>query len=895
MRTLVAVAVACLSVVGLTRADEVKASIKKAINIPAQGLGPALLTLSKERDIHVVLVSEDVSQLRTQGASGELSVDEALQELLEGTGLTFEYLDRETVSILPLATAPAVKPQSVGEEAEGVQRKSGFWERLRLAEADAAASTVKEESREVLSEIVVTAQKREERLQDVPISISVLTPNEIDRRRLVSSADYLRGMPGVNQVEAGLGGQAIVIRGLTTELGLQNTGSGPMAATYFGETPTTTSAGFTGSSVDIKLVDIERVEVLRGPQGTAFGSSAMSGVVRTIPVAPKLDRMEASATAGYSVTSGSGGDNYELRAVLNVPLVTDRVAVRALGYRYEESGFYRNVSGSDAAFQAALVTPPGLDGIGIPAGEPYFPGGAYSLGSFAVDEDETGAAVFTGGRVSALFQASETLRFTLSFLTQKNEDLGNGISNQAGAYTHTGLQVAPEHVKHGHRGGFNNTDIDLLNGLMEYDLGWGDLLATYSHIKSQTENVFSWSTSIFPGPISSDYLNPHREDNGEIRVTTKADGAWNGIVGLYAERRNDEIDPSIVWYGDPATNFFAPLARELGGNHTKTQVQQRAAFGEVSWKLRPNLKLTGGLRAYEYDRDLDAFGEGPAFFAERVQNSAKESGTTYRTNISYQPSENAMLYAGWSQGFRLGLPQQGVPPSSCDANGDGVIDGTSISIESTKTVNSDEVDNYELGGKFTGLGNRLTLDATVYQMQWVGLPVSTKSGTPTCQLFPYSSNGGDARSTGVELQANWQVSRALRVDIGGSYSHARFTEAVPAIGVVSGTKLPGAPAVNGNLGVQYELQIGNLSPSIRADAIYVGHFRNFVDQAATPVVGGYTKVDLSARVSIGATKLDLFVRNATNQDEFTLGSLNSPLIGFRLRPRTIGVQISHDF
>jgi outer membrane receptor protein involved in Fe transport len=303
----------------------------------------------------------------------------------------------------------------------------------------------------MLEEVIVTAQKRAQRLTDVPLSVSVVTAGEIDARGLLNSGDYLRGMPGVNQLDSALN-QTIVIRGIESATTFQNFGSGPTTATYFGETPTTNAAGlFGGTNVDIKLVDVERVEVLRGPQGTAFGNSSLGGAVRTIPVAPKLDRFEGALSGNYSVTADSGGDNHMTQGVANIPLVLDRFAVRATAYQFADSGYYQNRAGSDAAFRAAAA--------------------GYGALASSIDEDEVGSYSVKGGRIAALFQATDDLRLTVSYLAQRAE--ADGVIGSRGSdYRQTEFQVSPEHAIAGRSGGYSNIDIDLANVTMEYALGW---------------------------------------------------------------------------------------------------------------------------------------------------------------------------------------------------------------------------------------------------------------------------------------------------------------------------------------------------------------------------------------------------------------------------------------
>lgn len=892
MRLSVAIAVACLTATGLSAADQAKAAIRQPTNIEAQGLAPALHLFAKERDIQIVYRSELVGALKTGGAAGELTVEEALVQLLSGTGLTYEQLADEGITIVPVAA---------GGSTEAVSPPTrSFWDRFRVAQASSSPSqgegtqradedakvnapSSQEDGGSRVEEIIVTATKRAENIQDVPISIAVVGADDISRRGLVNAEDYLRGIPGVNQVDS-YQGQGVVIRGIETALRTQNSAAGTTVATYFGETPTTSSAGSSGgSNIDLKLVDIERVEVLRGPQGTAFGSSSMGGAVRTIPVAPKLDRFEGKVAAGYSSTSGTGGDNYNLQAIGNLPLIPDKLAIRATVYQYQDSGFYRNRAGSDAAFQVAVVNP-------------------YGAQAFAIDEEEVGDYYVLGGRVAALFQATDDLRFTLSYLSQKTERDSIAVAN-SGTYEQTLLQVAPENVIRGRTGGVADTDIDIVNTVMEYDLSWADLLATYSFIKSnwvQSSPFGSFGTNY---PISYSGPGPHRENVGEIRLATKFDGAWNFLVGLYAEERKDEADYTYLWHGDPATNIFPAFSgqRLIGLFSSRAEVEQRAAFGEASWEFLPGFTLTGGVRAYEYDRTNGTDADGAFYGAAGIHQdlAAKASGENFRSNLSYKLDDYALFYASLSQGFRLGQPSAGLPAGACDVDNNGIVDGTSTTIASTKVVNSDNVDSYELGGKFALLDRRLMLAASVFRMEWSDVPVRVVPPLPPAGCgIGYVTNAGEAVSEGVELEANFQITNTIRVDVGGSWIHAQLAKDAPAVPAVKGNRLPGSAEVNVNLGLQYEFQIAGHEAFVRADSIYVGSFYGNLQESPTTKAGGYVKLDASARVAIRDLSIDLFVNNLTNDDAFTFHwdtATTAPFYGYRLRPRTIGLRLGYTF
>src|SRR5262249_126936 len=160
-----------------------------------------------------------------------------------------------------------------------------------------------------------------------------------------------------------------------------------------------------------------------------------------------------------------------------------------------------------------------------------------------------------------------------------------------------------------------------------------------------------------------------------------------------------------------------------------------------------------------------------------------------------------LVYAGWSQGFRLGQLQSGVPASFCDRDGDGIIDGTQVTVESTRRVHSDAVNSYEVGGKFAFLGHAMTIDAAIFRMAWSGMPMRVGQGT--CG-FAYNANAGGAASEGVEVQGNLRLGAAFSADFGGSWIHARLTQDVPALNAYRGARLPGSPEANANLGLQYE-------------------------------------------------------------------------------------------
>jgi outer membrane receptor protein involved in Fe transport len=869
----------CL-VAAVSQADEPL----RRFDIPTATASEGLVLFAEQSGIPLIYPHESVRDRQTNRVVGKYTASEALRLLLNGTGIDGSINERRVLTVTVSergndgGSEMKVQPEANSEKTSPLAGIIAAFAGILAIDANADQAVENEAEPTRLGEILVTATKREQRLQDVPMSIAVVTREDIDRRGLVHAEDYLRGIPGVHQADDAFG-QTITIRGIESSPSYQNFFSGTTVATYFGETPTTSSAGLSGgTNVDLKLVDVERVEVLRGPQGTAFGNSSMGGAVRTIPVAPELGILDGKASAYYSATSDFGGDNVMGQAVANLPL-GERVALRAVAYLFDDSGYYRNRAGSDPDFLAAVAP--------------------YGAESYASDRDDVGAHSVDGWRLSALVQATDQLRFTLSYTAQDSETDGIPLANN-GIFGQVALEIAPENVHRGQVNGFLDNQIDIVNAVAEFDSTIGTVVATYSYVEGGSTSAGSYSLNypVFVWPLSQRAISEQQGHLGELRFTSRLEGAWNYLAGLYSERLEDDYSDLYYWTGDPDTNFFAPGEFYSGGILEDHRVlRQNAAFGEVSWEFATRFTLTGGARAYDYDRSARYVTDG-LFGVGTSDVSNDASGTSFRGSLSYEPAEDAIVYAGWSQGFRLGKPQPGLPAALCDVDGDGLIDGTDVTLESTTFVNSDEVDNYELGSKFLLLDRRLSIDATLFYMDWQGMPVTVGLTSGTCPLG-YTANAGAARSKGIEFQSRLLITDQFSISAGGSWVDAQFTEDVPTAGIESGKRLPGSPEVNANLGLEYDFTISRHDAFVRVDATYVGKLYGTISNQTEAVeAGDYVELDASARISFGKLAVDLFVRNLTNEDAFTFRSTQEFIgeyYGYRLRPRTVGLQLSYNF
>lgn len=902
MRLALITATVLFAFVQLAAAENAEALIRKPTHIPPEPLGIALQTLASQRGYQVVYVSDQVAHQRTRGASGELTVDEALTALLQDTGLTYRHVSDNGVSIVPLAgghALPSSNSKSMAGKSPGQGKTIGkaggsFSDRFRMAKTTRAEresvvsvaadrANQNELTRPELAEVIVTAQRRQQNVQDVPISMSVVTAGQIAARGLVGASDYLRGIPGVNQVETSYnGGESIVIRGIETSPSAQNFSSGPTFATYFGETPTTFTGGLNGgTNIDLKLVDIRRVEVLRGPQGTAFGDSSLGGAVRVIPVAPELSSLDGQAEAGYSNTAGYGGSNYEVHGFGNIPIVSGILAARLVGYVYKNSGYYRNHAGSNGSF---------IDG----------PAKQYGAQAFATDANNVGSNYTGGGRAEVLYQPTDSLRITLNYLSQRTEQDGVPLAN-SGIYDQTIFDVASDQVRRGQRGGFADSRIEIANPEVDYNLGWADLLATYSYTRSGSENAESYAYLGLNWAQSGWSDGNHSEHVGELRLIGHLSGPWNFLVGVFDEDVKDHALFTYSWFGSPTSDIVAPGVTGSVGTYTdRRDLKQKAAYGEVYWHFLQGFTLTGGARYYRYDRAVRVDETGPYFGGNSTTtNDGGASGVSPRATLSYKPSRDTMVYMAYSDGFRLGKPQPGLPLGVCDKNGDGTVDGTNTSMASTRNLNSDTVKSYEIGAKLGLLDHRMQVDADFFAMDWSGVPVRVQAPAPPvgCGLF-YNANAGDARSTGVEFQAIYQIDSRWRTDLGWSWDHARLTQNVPALSAQAGDRLPGSPEFNGNFGAEYDFPLYSHRSFFRTDITYVGSVYGDLKESPAAEAGGYVKVDATWGVTVGDVNAFVYVDNLTDNDAYTFRGTSPgiPLYyGYRLRPRTVGVRASFDF
>ncbi|MDB4032701.1 TonB-dependent receptor, partial [Porticoccaceae bacterium] len=638
--------------------------------------------------------------------------------------------------------------------------------------------------------------------------------------------------------------------------------------------------GLSNGAADIKMVDIERVEVLRGPQGTLYGSSGMSGIVKIIPTAPNLTEVEGKLATRFSQTAEKGGNNSMVQGTLNVPLIEDTLAIRAVAYQFKNSGYVENV----AASQPLSGDPASLSGV-------------------AIDRGDVGNDEYTGFRLAALWQPTEQLDMTLSYTTQDIEQDGVPDVNLVldGKYQQQRYNVD----EGGSRYEYIESEVDVVSLAASYDLGWGKLSSTTSQLDADggagSDGSFSTGWFGLPNNPPTGLTSTAHYDvfTQELRFVSQLGGPLEFVSGIYYEDFEGTALVVNRWTGSgprpddiinvgPYTGTFPEI---LARNVWSTPYTQKAFFSELVYNFSEQLSLTLGGRYYDYERKRGLTANNlftlleDNVTPERVIN---ETGQSYKANLSYALTEDILIYTQWAEGFRLGKGQS--ESNACTLAG----------IDVPSSVESDTTENFELGLKASFADGRATFNAAAYRIDWEGIPVFV-SPAENCT---YTANVGEAVSEGVELELSAQLTDSFRLDLSASYGEATIAKdafLTNFVTVEKGDNLPGSADFNINLGTQYDFSLAGYDSFARIDYTYMSEFSTSIDESI-PLApsGGFGQLNLKTGIAFDQIAVDLFVNNLTNEDGLTwTDSLLNWEPGVqranRIRPRTMGVNLSYQF
>jgi iron complex outermembrane receptor protein len=727
-----------------------------------------------------------------------------------------------------------------------------------------------------LEEIVVTATKRATPLQNVPVAVSALSAEDIVARGFTQYADYLSSLPGVYFSDGGPGVSQIRIRGLSAAEG----GVPPVVASYFGESLTSVRTNF-GGKPNLRMVDIDRVEVLRGPQGTLFGANALAGVVRIIPAAPNLEKMTASAGLRGFTTAHSDDESYHAEAVLNLPLVADRFGVRLVAYKDDTAGFVDNVFAGQEEIdyspvgEILLGQPPGS----LPAGTLLIPA-IPAFSTRDVNSEET-----WGARLAATWKVSDALSFDLS-LARQEVTLNSEpfITPGAGDYTQERLADVFEAGEFGE-------ELDVSSLTARYDWRAVSLVSVTSRAemnRPDLRDIHGLAAGALGVPIPWTLRNDTSGEmlTQELRLQSRSEGPFGWIFGAFYLEEDVSFFQIVRDYSCP--NCFPQFLGQdfaLRGGGTFGE-EQHALFGEVTYDFSPRWTVGVGARWLEEDVYIQ-FDELEGFLAPASSGfSAEESVSEFNPSayLQFRPVPTTTLYLQAARGFRSAQPNQPLP-EPCQEEAAAVGLGP--------ISDPDTLWNYELGSKSTFAGGKLSANFAVYRSQWDGVQLGSSL---TCG-FNGTLNGGDVRAKGVELELLMRPTEAWRFNLAASHNDNKFESAQPGTGFAPGERLPGSPKENYSLGAQYNFNLGTRWRGFaRADYTHVGDVRVVFIGDPDVRLDAYDTANARLGFQTDALSVDLYARNLT--DERAVVSQGEPALGGTqviIRPREIGIELRYRY
>ena len=514
--------------------------------------------------------------------------------------------------------------------------------------------------------------------------------------------------------------------------------------------------------------------------------------------------------------------------------------------------------------------------------DPVLVDNAAMFGGVLNNRNGQGGTEVTGVRASLLWQPLDELSATLTYVNQDQDQDGlllitefSGKADETTGFEPIGL---------GEAGRWE--EVEVTNLVIEYDLGWGDMVS--STVVSDGSYGRAEDLSGFGGaPLALGETSDTEGFIQELRLSSQVNDSLQLLAGVYYENLQ-MITPSLfLWTGDPSANPFAPDVSVLADDVFEHHIQQLAAFGEISYDLSEELTLTLGGRWFDYDRRNITRGPAAPFAVANIDEETNEDGFTGKVNVAYTLDENSLIYAQWSQGFRLGKIVR--PPSSdiCDVNNDGIFDGTNVDINTQSGLDSDNLDNYELGGKFTLMDNRLVINSAIYHIDWDGIPLTVfGSCTQGNEL-----NAGEARSQGLEIETAFHLSESLSLDLGVSYVDVELTKSLSGVGN-KGDRLPYTPRSTASIGIDYTFSVGKYDSFVYANYAYVGSFHGDIGETSMEA-GDYGKLNVRAGIALSDhLSVDIYGTNLTNSDEpVYVGFLGSN----RLTPRQMGLDVRYQF
>ncbi len=793
-------------------------------DIRAQPLPASLLTFAHQANMQLLYEYKAIANVQGNQVRGNFDKHVALSMLLRGTGLEATYSTAD-VAMIKVATGDHSQTAEIGPDRD---KKSIYY------------------NSPVLEEVTVTSRKRIERMQDVPVPVTTVSAVTLADRGQFRMQDYHLRLPGLtltpNQFN---GAPSIAIRGITS-----GDVTNPTVAITVDDVPfgSSTSIGGGYYAPDFDPSNLERVEVLRGPQGTLYGAVGIGGLIKFVTVDPSTEGFEGRVQAGLNSVEGSDENSYNMSAGLNIPL-TDTFAVRMTGFNRRDAGYIDNIRGTG--------------------------------------EQNVNQSRGAGGYVSAMWFPSDEFSLKLNALVQDSEILGSpyvtmapGVGDLQQDFLPSTGSVERRFESYGATAQYFADAVELtsvtgysesqLNDLLDYTV----LFGKFTQLLSGTDDT-----------LEADATTTYKFSQ-ELRGLFPLGERMDLLLGAYYSRESSPFKLEIIAASPQGQRLDTLLTSDFYSTFSEW-----AAFSTLTYYFTDQFDLQIGLRKSKIKQTFGETDTGPLVPVvlgtdtprELPEDVAREQETTYLVTPRYKISQNVMLYARYASGYRPGGINQG------DFD------------DSPTRFAPDETQNYEIGIKGSIFDNRFSFDSSLYYIDWQDLQLSLVNPANGQNYF---TNGSRARSEGVELSMRLVPTDGLHIDTWVVWNNAELTEAMPspAQGGVNGPKgarLPFGSRLSASTSVEYEFALAGTTATAGTTVSYVGdRLGTFVsDGPERQQFSSYTVIDLQGSVRKNGWAVNLYINNLADT-RGVLGGGNGTIIptAFQvIQPRTLGLSVARHF
>lgn len=843
------------------------------IEVASDEAGNAIIAFARQTKRSILFQVTEASSIKTNAVKGRYTLVQALAILFEGTGLIGTLTEGEAIIVSKVKN----KLKKKQERRMNFKRNTKMFGSFvgMFSSLLSSGTTLANEpgsleyDQALLVEVIVTASRREQSIKDVPLSITAIDPMKFTSAGLGSIDDVIAYTPGfsINKSNGQRG------RGNITARGVGQQGTTPVVAMYLDDMPLTSNSGFADGSVvyfdGLLGGELERVELLRGPQGTLFGATAIGGAIRYITKKPALEEARGGLSIDFSDARG-GGQNTTYSGNLSFPIINNRLGISIAGYSEDNGGLVDRID---------------------------------SASGLILEEDADKSETY-GYFGDIYYQASDKLDFRLKSLRQKGSFEGSSVVNIAD------LDKSPKYgaLIGDKPASIQDTDQEYLGFTLNYEFDAATLTATSSRVEYNVGLVDDF-TDLFGGfadlligrdagtttlvPISSPVSSEKTVQ--EIRLTSTETEGFEWIFGLYhAEESTSQRQLSIVQPGD-ITFFYSEFPSEF---------EESAAFGNITYYITPEFDVTAGLRLTESKLLLSrgaggllngGAGSGPLPPLSPLP-TAEADIQSYLFNARYRPNEDLSIYTRVATGYR---------PASGNIPIFDPFDGERLTQE---IVDQDDLLSYEVGakGSFSTDYGLISYDLALWYIDWENF--QTRVTYMGVNSLGNAENGITAQ--GFEGGFVFNPGNGLTVELNMAYSDSTLNSNEPSLNGLKGQSVPRVPKWSASSRASYDFSLsGSIEGNMGAGLRYVeGSPSAFTDgdlgdSAVKVMSDSYTLMDINASFYLDSFSLDFYVTNLLNKEAF--GNINATVVpgttdqfsidGSPITSRTIGAILSYDF